>query len=147
MSVNKIILLGNLVANPEFRSMQDGKEIANFTVATNETWKDKTSGEKKEKVEYHKVIVFSQALVKIIKEGKAWIKKGTRMYLEGQIQTRKWTDQSGIDRYSTEIILNDFNSIIDVQPQGGKEQAEPSPQPVPSADQAGDGELDNDIPF
>lgn len=109
MSINKVILVGNVGQDPEIRSTQDGREIANFSVATSESWKDKTTGERKDKTEWHKVVVFSQGLVGIIKN---YVKKGTKLYLEGQLQTRKWTDNQGIEKYTTEIVLQNYNSSL-----------------------------------
>jgi single-strand DNA-binding protein len=109
MSVNRIILVGNLGKDPEIRTTKDGKEIANFSIATTESWKDKSSGERKSKTEWHKVSVFSQGLVGIIKN---YVKKGSKIYVEGQLQTRKWTDKNGVDKYTTEVILQNFNSTL-----------------------------------
>lgn len=113
-SVNRVILIGNLGQNPEIRSTSDGREIANFSIATNEKWKAK-DGTPKEKVEYHRVVVFSQGLVGIVKN---YVKKGTKLYIEGSLQTRKWTDKrtdkSGVDKYTTEIVLQNFNSTLQI---------------------------------
>jgi single-strand DNA-binding protein len=117
MSVNKVILVGNVGQDPELRATTDGKEIANFSIATTESWKDKNTGEKKEKTEWHRVVVFSQGLVGIVKN---YVKKGSKLYIEGQLQTRKWTDNNGVDKYSTEIILQNFNSTLQIV--GGGEQ-------------------------
>jgi single-strand DNA-binding protein len=111
MSINKVILVGNLGQDPEIRSTQDGREIANFSIATSETWKDKNTGEKKDKTEWHKVVVFSQGLVGIAKN---YLKKGTKVYLEGSLQTRKWTDNQGVEKYNTEVILQNYNSTIQI---------------------------------
>lgn len=150
MSVNKVILVGNIGKNPEIRSTNDGREIASFSLATSETWKDKTTGEKKEKTEWHRVVIFSQGIVGIIKNNSAWIKKGTKLYIEGQIQTRKWTDNSGVEKYSTEIILNDFGATFEVlsQKQGDDKQSiqEAVQQEFKGAAVVDDG-LDDDIPF
>ncbi len=108
-SVNKNILIGSLGKDPEIRSMQDGREIANLSVATSESWKDKGSGERKERTEWHRVVIFSDGLVGV---AKSYLKKGMKVYLEGQLQTRKWTDQSGQDKYSTEVVLQGFNSTL-----------------------------------
>ena len=106
-SVNKVILIGNLGADPEIRSTQAGNEIATLSVATSEQWKDKTSGERKSKTEWHRVVIFQQGLVNIAKQ---FLKKGSKLYLEGSLQTRKWTDNNNTDRYTTEIVLQGFNS-------------------------------------
>jgi single-strand DNA-binding protein len=106
-SVNKVILVGNLGADPEVRRTQDGRPIVNLRVATTDTWRDKGSGERKERTEWHRVVIFSEGLAKVAEQ---YLKKGSRVYLEGQLQTRKWQDQGGQDRYSTEIVLQNFNS-------------------------------------
>ena len=106
-SVNKVILVGNLGRDPEIRSMQSGEEIAQLSLATSETWRDKASGERKERTEWHRVVIFNENLVKVAKQ---FLKKGSKVYLEGQLQTRKWQDQSGQDRYTTEVVLQNFNS-------------------------------------
>lgn len=109
MSVNKVILVGNVGQDPEIRSTSDGREIASFSLATTESWKDKTTGEKKDKTEWHRIVVFSQGLVGIIKN---YVKKGSKLYLEGQLQTRKWTDNAGVEKYTTEVVLQNFNSTL-----------------------------------
>jgi single-strand DNA-binding protein len=109
MSLNKATLIGNVGQDPEIRSTQDGRELATFSLATTESWKDKNSGEKKEKTEWHRIVVFSQGLVGIIKN---YVKKGSKLYVEGQLQTRKWTDKEGNEKYTTEIVLQNFNSSI-----------------------------------
>lgn len=111
MSINKVILVGNVGQDPEIRSTQDGREIANFSLATSESWKDKNSGEKREKTEWHRIVVFSQGLVGVIKN---YIKKGTKLYIEGSLQTRKWTDNQGVEKYTTEIVLQNFNSTLQI---------------------------------
>jgi single-strand DNA-binding protein len=108
-SVNKVILIGNLGADPEIRRTQDGRPIANLRVATSESWRDKTTGERKEKTEWHRVVVFNEGLCKIIEQ---YLKKGSKVYLEGSLQTRKWQDKEGQDRYSTEVVLQGFNSQL-----------------------------------
>src|SRR6201995_2568704 len=108
-SVNKVILVGNLGKDPEIRRTNDGRPIANLSVATSETWRDKTSGERKEKTEWHRVVIFSEGLCKIAEQ---YLKKGAKVYIEGQLQTRKWTDQSGVEKYSTEVVLKNFNSTL-----------------------------------
>lgn len=111
MSINKVILVGNVGQDPEIRSTQDGREIANFSLATSESWKDKSTGEKRDKTEWHRVVVFSQGLVGITK---SYIKKGTKLYIEGQLQTRKWTDNNGVEKYTTEIVLQNYNSTLQI---------------------------------
>ncbi|MFT6333144.1 MAG: single-strand DNA-binding protein [Lentimonas sp.] len=109
MSVNKVILVGNLGQDPEIKSTNDGRELATFSLATSEFWKDKNTGEKRDKTEWHRIVVFSQGLVGIIKN---YVKKGSKIYIEGQLQTRKWTDNSGVEKYTTEIVLQNFNSSL-----------------------------------
>lgn len=109
MSLNKATLIGRVGKDPEIRTTQEGKEIANFSLATSERWKDKNTGEKKEKTEWHKIVVFNQALITIIK---SYIKKGSHIYVEGAIHTRKWQDKEDRDIYSTEIVLQAFNGVI-----------------------------------
>ena len=108
-SVNKVILIGNLGADPEIRRTQDGRPIANLRVATSETWRDKATGERREKTEWHRVVIFNEGLCRIAEQ---YLKKGSKVYLEGQLQTRKWQDQQGQDRYSTEVVLQGFNSQL-----------------------------------
>ena len=108
-SVNKVILVGNLGKDPEIRRTQDGRPIANLSVATSETWRDKATGERKEKTEWHRVVIFSEPLCKIVEQ---YLKKGAKVYIEGALQTRKWTDQSGVEKYSTEVVLQGFNSTL-----------------------------------
>jgi single-strand DNA-binding protein len=108
-SVNKVILVGNLGKDPEIRRTQDGRPIANLSVATSETWRDKNSGERKEKTEWHRVVIFNEGLCKIAEQ---YLKKGSKVYLEGQLQTRKWQDKEGQDKYSTEVVLQGFNSAL-----------------------------------
>jgi single-strand DNA-binding protein len=118
-SVNKVILVGNLGKDPEIRRTQDGRPIANLSVATSESWRDKTTGERKEKTEWHRVVVFNEGLCKIIEQ---YLKKGSKVYLEGALQTRKWTDKEGHDKYSTEVVLQGFNSqltMLDTRGGGG----------------------------
>jgi single-strand DNA-binding protein len=108
-SVNKVILIGNLGADPEIRRTQDGRPIANLRIATSETWRDKGTGERKEKTEWHRVVIFNEGLCKIAEQ---YLKKGAKVYIEGALQTRKWTDQSGVEKYSTEVVLQGFNSSL-----------------------------------
>lgn len=108
-SVNKVILVGNLGKDPEIRRTQDGRPIANLSVATSEQWRDKATGERKEKTEWHRVVIFSEGLAKVAEQ---YLKKGAKVYIEGQLQTRKWTDQSGVEKYSTEVVLQGFNSNL-----------------------------------
>ncbi len=106
-SVNKVILVGNLGADPEIRRTQDGRPICNLNIATSESWRDKNTGERREKTEWHRVVIFSEPLCKVAEQ---YLRKGSKVYLEGALQTRKWQDQSGQDRYSTEVVLQGFNA-------------------------------------
>ncbi|TYC65801.1 single-stranded DNA-binding protein [Stappia sp. BW2] len=118
-SVNKVILVGNLGADPEIRRTQDGRPIANLRIATSETWRDRNTGERREKTEWHRVVIFNDGLCKVAEQ---YLRKGSKVYLEGQLQTRKWQDQSGQDRYSTEVVLQGFNSnltMLDGRGEGG----------------------------
>lgn len=111
MSLNKVMLIGNVGKDPEIRTMNNGNEVALFSLATSEYWKDKTTGEKKDKTEWHRVVVYSQGLVNIIKN---YVKKGTKLYVSGSIQTRKWVDAQGIDKHATEIILQGFTAELQI---------------------------------
>jgi single-strand DNA-binding protein len=108
-SVNKVILVGNLGKDPEIRRTQDGRPIANLSVATSESWRDKATGERKEKTEWHRVVIFNEGLCKVAEQ---YLKKGAKVYIEGALQTRKWTDASGAEKYSTEVVLQGFNSVL-----------------------------------
>ena len=118
-SVNKVILVGNLGRDPEIRRTQDGRAIANFSIATSESWKDRNTGERKEKTEWHRVVCFSEGLNRVIEQ---YVKKGTKVYIEGQLQTRKWQDQNGQEKYTTEVVLQGFNgtlTLLDSRSGGG----------------------------
>ena len=128
-AVNKVILVGNLGKDPEIRRTQDGKPIANLTVATSESWRDKNSGERKEKTEWHRVVIFSEALCKVVEQ---CLKKGAKVYLEGALQTRKWKDKDGNDKYSTEVVLQGFNSSLVMLDSKGGDSAAPVQKPAPS---------------
>ncbi len=108
-SVNKVILVGNLGRDPEVRKMGDGSPVVNLSIATSENWKDKTTGERKEKTEWHRVVIFNENLAKVAQN---YLKKGSTIYIEGQLQTRKWTDQSGVEKYSTEIVLQRYRGEL-----------------------------------
>lgn len=108
-SVNKVILVGNLGRDPEIRFAQNGNKIANFSIATSDTWRDKSSGERKEKTEWHRIVVFSEGLATITEK---YLKKGSKVYIEGALQTRKWTGNDGVEKYTTEIVLQGFNSTL-----------------------------------
>ncbi|WP_422366993.1 single-stranded DNA-binding protein [Pelagibius sp.] len=118
-SVNKVILVGNLGRDPEIRSTQDGTRIANLSVATSETWRDRNSGERRERTEWHRVVIFNEKLSEVAEK---YLRKGSKIYIEGQLQTRKWTDQSGQDRYTTEVVLQRFRgelTMLDGRQDGG----------------------------
>ena len=148
-SVNKVILIGNVGADPEIRRTQDGRPIANLRIATSETWRDRNSGERREKTEWHTVVVFNEGLCKVVEQ---YVKKGAKLYIEGALQTRKWQDQSGADRYSTEVVLQGFDAKLqmldgangDSKPQGRNsyEQDDAAGQPANFS-----RDLDDDIPF
>ena len=118
-SVNKVILLGNLGQDPDVRTMQNGKKVCTFSVATSDSWKDKDTGEKKEKTEWHRVVVFNEGLVGVVEN---YIKKGTKVYVEGSLQTRKWTDDKGTEKYTTEIIIQGYWGRIDIVSAKGSNQ-------------------------
>src|SRR3982074_2091476 len=160
-SVNKVILIGNLGKDPEIRRTQDGRPIANLSVATSESWRDKATGERKEKTEWHRVVIFNEGLCKIAEQ---YLKKGAKVYLEGALQTRNWQDQAGQDRYSTEVVLQGFNSQLTMLDRaggggggdfGGEDSggdfgsSGPSPARKPAMASAGGkgGDLDDEIPF
>ena len=119
-SVNKVILIGNLGADPEIRRTQDGRPVANLRIATSESWRDKTSGERKEKTEWHRVVIFNENLCRIAEQ---YLKKGSKVYLEGALQTRKWQDQSGQDKYSTEVVLQGFRGELTLLDRAGSSGA------------------------
>lgn len=133
-TVNKAIILGNLGNNPEIGSFQNGDKYANLSIATSESWKDKSSGERRERVEWHRVVVFNQHLIKVCEN---YLKKGSKVYIEGQLETRKWQDQSGQDKYSTEIVLRPFNGSLVLLDKKEVTQQESSPV----------DEMVDDIPF
>ncbi|MDC0348966.1 single-stranded DNA-binding protein [Alphaproteobacteria bacterium] len=149
-SINKVILVGNLGKDPEIRHMSDGTKIANFSVATSETWKDRTTGERKERTEWHRVVIFNERLSEIVEK---YVKKGSKLYLEGQLQTRKWTDNNGQDRYSTEIVLSKFKGELTLLDSRGSSQASiPASATASSIEKTQSPEnaladLDDDIPF
>ena len=108
-SVNKVILVGNLGRDPEIRSMNNGGSIANLSIATSETWRDRNSGERREKTEWHRVVIFNEGLVKIAEQ---YLRKGSKVYIEGQLETRKWTDNNGVEKYSTEVVLRNYGGTL-----------------------------------
>ncbi|UYO51886.1 single-stranded DNA-binding protein [Rhodopseudomonas palustris] len=164
-SVNKVILVGNLGADPEIKRTQDGRPIANLRIATSESWRDRATGERKEKTEWHRVVIFNEGLCKVAEQ---YLRKGAKVYIEGQLQTRKWTDQSGAERYSTEVVLQNFNSnltMLDGRSGGGGGgggygddnsggdfgSSGPSGgggrRPMPVSGGGGRSDMDDDIPF
>ena len=126
-SVNKVILLGNLGQDPDIRTMQNGKKVCTFSIATSNSWKDKETGEKKEKTEWHRVVVFNEGLVGVVEN---YIKKGTKLYIEGALQTRKWTDDSGTEKYTTEIVIQGYGGRIDIVSAKGNNQEQSENQDV-----------------
>ncbi len=151
-SVNKVILVGNLGADPEIRQTKDGRPIANLSVATSESWKDRNTGERREKTEWHRVVIFNEGLTRIAEQ---YLRKGSKVYIEGQLQTRKWQDQNGNDRYSTEVVLQGFNStltMLDGRSGGGGFDRDSNQGGGGMSDQGPSSggqsyELDDDIPF
>ena len=144
-SVNKVTLIGNLGADPEVRKFQNGGSVCNLRVATSENWKDRNTGERREKTEWHSVAIFSEGLVRVAEQ---YLRKGSKVYLEGQLETRKWQDQSGNDRYTTEVVLRNFNSslvMLDGRSGGDRAGGGISDQSASSNSQK--YELDDDIPF
>lgn len=159
-SVNKVILVGNLGKDPEVRHTQDGKPIVNLSIATSESWRDKSSGERKEKTEWHRVVIFNEALAKVAEQ---YLKKGSTVYIEGQLQTRKWTDKDGAEKYSTEVVLQNFRgelTMLGGRPAGGDSAGSsfgsgdefgssgPMERPRSSAKPASfNRDLDDEVPF
>jgi len=150
-SVNKVILVGNLGRDPEIRTMQNGDKVANLSVATSERWRDKTSGEPQERTEWHRVVVFDPQLVGVVEK---FLNKGRKVYLEGELQTRKWTDQSGAEKYTTEVVLRRFRSqLVMLDGRGGGEGGpavegeRESARPAIKAPAKTGADLDDDIPF
>lgn len=141
-SVNRAILIGNLGKDPEIRRTQDGKAVCNLTLATSESWKDKSSGERKERTEWHRVTVWNEPLVKVCEQ---YLKKGSKVYLEGQIQTRKWTDKDGNEKYSTEIVLQGFNATLVML--DGRKGDDEAPPVTTKAKVKVDADLNDDIPW
>lgn len=160
-SVNKVILVGNLGRDPEVRHTQDGKPIVNLSIATSESWRDRNTGERKEKTEWHRVVIFSEGLAKVAEQ---YLKKGSTVYIEGQLQTRKYTDKDGVEKYSTEVVLQGFNSVLTMiggrgggagegaGSFGGDEFGQSSPMERPRAgagarSQSFARDLDDEVPF
>jgi single-strand DNA-binding protein len=142
-SVNRVMLIGHLGRDPETRTFANGNKVVNLRLATSETWKDKASGERKERTEWHQVAIFNDGIAGVAEK---YLRKGSKVYIEGQLETRKWQDQSGADRYSTEIVLRAYGgtlALLDGRPTGGDARDEAPPrQQAPAAP-----ELDDEIPF
>ena len=144
-SLNKVLLIGRLGADPEIKQMVNGKSVARLSLATSQNWKDKNTGEKKEKTEWHRVVVFNEGLVNVVQQ---YLKKGAQVYIEGQISTRKWTDeQSGQDKYSTEIIIQGYNSSLTMLGVNNMNQSSQSQSNQIQDDSQIQNDLDDDIPF
>ncbi|MCB1381168.1 MAG: single-stranded DNA-binding protein [Alphaproteobacteria bacterium] len=156
-SVNKVILVGNLGRDPEVRHTQDGKPIVNLSVATSETWRDRNTGERREKTEWHRVVIFNEGLAKVAEQ---YLKKGSTVYIEGQLQTRKYTDKDGVEKYSTEVVLQGFNSNLTMlggrsggeggASYGGDDFGQSSPMDRPRAGAKAQNftrDLDDEVPF
>ena len=148
-SLNKVLLISRLGADPEIKQTQGGKGFASLSVATSENWKDKNSGEKKEKTEWHRVVIFNEGLVNVVKQ---YLKKGAQIYVEGQLTTNKYTDNNGQEKYSTQIVLQGYNSTLKMlggatgSPQGGVDQSSASSS-LPSDDMSSPADLDDEVPF
>ena len=149
-SVNKVIIVGNLGADPDVKETQAGRKIVNLSIATSDRWRDKNTGEQREKTEWHRVVIFSEGLAKVAEQ---YLKKGSTVYIEGQLQTRKWQDQSGADKYSTEIVLQGFNATLTMLGgsggSSGGESHKQSRQPASSAPsfEIGGSDDSDGIPF
>jgi single-strand DNA-binding protein len=152
-SVNKVILIGNLGKDPEVRRLQNGNAVVNLTVATSESWRDKATGERKEKTEWHRVVIWNEGLAKVAEQ---YLQKGQKVYIEGALQTRKWTDQQGVEKFSTEVVLNGYGGVLtmlDKPPTRGEQPetngyAEATGRPARRvAAPAGRSDIDDDIAF
>lgn len=144
-SINKVILVGNLGRDPEIRTFQNGGRVAHLNVATSETWKDKATGERKDKTEWHRVVIFSEPLVNIAER---YLKKGNKVYIEGQLETRKWQDQSGQDKYTTEIVLRPYRGNLALLDRVGAASGDAPADSMPMDTTMDIGpELDDEIPF
>ena len=144
-SINKVILVGNLGRDPETRRTTAGDPIVNFTLATSESWRDKQSGERRERTEWHRVVIFNENLAKVAEQ---YLRKGAKVYLEGSLQTRKWTDKDGHEKYSTEVVLQNFNGtlvMLDSRAGGGGGEARVGASEAPASFQR--DEMDDEIPF
>ena len=146
-SLNKVLLIGRLGADPEIKEMVNGKSVARLSLATSQSWKDKNTGEKKEKTEWHRIVVFNEGLVNVVKQ---YLKKGAQIYVEGQISTRKWNDEkSGQDKYSTEVVIQGYNSSLTMLGGGNSSSLsnQDSTQSIENTSQASQNDLDDEIPF
>jgi single-strand DNA-binding protein len=146
-SLNKVLLIGRLGADPEIKQMVNGKSVARLSLATSQSWKDKNTGEKKEKTEWHRIVVFNEGLVNVVQQ---YLKKGAQVYIEGQLTTRKWKDeQSGQDKYSTEILIQGYNSSLTMLGGGSQNNigSQDTNQSIENNSPAGQNDLDDDIPF
>ncbi len=146
-SLNKVLLIGRLGSDPEIKQMVNGKSVARLSLATSQSWKDKNTGEKKEKTEWHRIVVFNEGLVNVIKQ---YLKKGAQVYVEGQLTTRKWKDeQSGQDKYSTEVILQGYNSSLTMLGGGSQNNisSQDNKQNIDDNSQVTPNDLDDEIPF
>ena len=146
-SLNKVLLIGRLGADPEIKQMVNGKSVARLSLATSQSWKDKNTGEKKENTEWHRIVVFNEGLVNVVQQ---YLKKGAQIYVEGQISTRKWKDeQSGQDKYSTEVVIQGYNSSLTMLGGGNQNNisSQSDKQTIDDASQADPSGLDDDIPF
>ena len=149
-SLNKVQLIGRLGADPEIKQMVNGKNVARLSIATSQTWKDKNSGEKKEKTEWHRVVIFNEGLVNVVQQ---YVKKGSQVYIEGQLTTRKWRDEkSGVDRYSTEVVLQGFNSSFKILSSKSSQienlkDNDSEKSSLPNNDTSSSSDLDDEIPF
>ena len=141
-SLNKVLLIGRLGAVPEIKQMVNGKSVARLSLATSQTWKDKNTGEKKEKTEWHRIVVFNEGLVNVVQQ---YLKKGAQIYIEGQLSTRKWKDEkSGQDKYSTEVVIQGFNSSLTML---GGSSSQGIKQNTDETSQIAQNDMDDDIPF
>ena len=146
-SLNKVLLIGRLGADPEIKEMVNGKSVARLSLATSQSWKDKNTGEKKEKTEWHRIVVFNEGLVNVVKQ---YLKKGALIYVEGQISTRKWKDEStGQDKYSTEVVIQGYNSSLTMLGSGNSSISsnQDNNQSIENTSQASQNDLDDEIPF
>ena len=149
-SLNKVLLIGRLGADPEIKQMVNGKSVARLSLATSQSWKDKNTGEKKEKTEWHRVVIFNEGLVKVVQQ---YVKKGAQVYIEGQLTNRKWKDEkTGVDKYSTEVVLQGFNSSFKILSSknnqiANQQESNIEKSSLPNEENASSSDLDDEIPF